>query len=244
MTAQIERIKNKIIALRRKDNGCMLFGASKHRYKLKPTLSEWEILEFEQSHRIRLPEGYRKFINLIGNGGAGPYYGLERLEDGIYADLDYKRPGEFNDLSTEFPFTEAWNIHFKEVVDENDDDSEDKNENKQEDALELHENMYYDPKWANGLLAISNFGCGVSMNLVVNGKEHGHIWVDDRGSDGGIYPDNYFGNTDKIDFLTWYELWLDKSFEELDKMAIMPVDTNNTTNIASDNRPWWKRLWS
>lgn len=39
---------------------------------------------------------------------------------------------------------------------------------------------YYSTKWANGLLKISNYGCGISLNLVVNGKEYGNIWFDDR----------------------------------------------------------------
>lgn len=66
---------------------------------------------------------------------------------------------------------------------------------------------------ANGLLRIANFGCGVSINLVVNGEAYGEIWVDDRCNSNGIYPDFYFGNES-----AWYELWLDISIKEFEKV--------------------------
>lgn len=57
----------------------------------------------------------------------------------------------------------------------------------------------------------------VSINLVVNGPSYGEIWVDDRNNDNGVYPDFYFGNEERLGFLEWYELWLDKSIEEFEK---------------------------
>lgn len=43
-------------------------------------LSESVIVEFEKRHHVRLPDGYREFLLKVGNGGAGPYYGLLPLE--------------------------------------------------------------------------------------------------------------------------------------------------------------------
>ena len=60
-------------------------------------------------------------------------------------------------------------------------------------------------------MRISNFGCGVIINLVVKGPEYGYIWADDRVNNNGIFPDRYFGNTEKLTFLGWYELWLEKA---------------------------------
>jgi hypothetical protein len=34
---------------------------------------------FESTNRIGLPNDYRQFLAMIGNGGAGPFYGLARL---------------------------------------------------------------------------------------------------------------------------------------------------------------------
>lgn len=55
----------------------------------------------------------------------------------------------------------------------------------------------------------------VAIHVVVHGKSCCKIWVDDRANDGGIYPDEYFGNTNRLHFLDWYELWLDLTLEEL-----------------------------
>ena len=67
----------------------------------------------------------------------------------------------------------------------------------------------------NGTIKLSNFGCGITMNLVVKGKEYGNVWVDDRCNDQGIYPDLYSGNKERIEFLDWYEFWLDQSFKKI-----------------------------
>jgi hypothetical protein len=139
----------------------------------------------------------------IGNGGAGPYYGLESLESGVFDDLDYKDKEFLIDPSEDFPHIEAWNLEMS--------DSDNIEYFNQRDEI------YCDTKWISGALRICNFGCGVSMNLVVKGPEYGNIWVDDRCNDGGIYPDHYFGNKNKIGFLTWYELWLDESLKKIAK---------------------------
>jgi hypothetical protein len=38
-----------------------------------------ELAAFESTNRIGLPNDYRQFLAMIGNGGAGPFYGLARL---------------------------------------------------------------------------------------------------------------------------------------------------------------------
>jgi len=50
---------------------------------MNPTLSEEEIQIFERKHGITLPIEYRLFLQLVGNGGGGPYYGLLPLHDEI-----------------------------------------------------------------------------------------------------------------------------------------------------------------
>lgn len=51
--------------------------------RMNPTLSEEEIQSFERKHGITLPIEYRLFLQLVGNGGYGPYYGLLPLHDEI-----------------------------------------------------------------------------------------------------------------------------------------------------------------
>jgi hypothetical protein len=78
--------------LRAADSSFRVFGSEEHRYRLGPPLSETELAAFESANGIRLPEDYRLFLAVVGNGGAGPFYGLEPL-------------GTFGrDLSRPFPF--------------------------------------------------------------------------------------------------------------------------------------------
>lgn len=86
----LARIQAKITALKEKDPDLNLFGSESHAYKLNQPLSNQTLTEFENEHQITLPQDYRAFLEQIGNGGMGPYYGLETLADGLCASLDYK----------------------------------------------------------------------------------------------------------------------------------------------------------
>jgi hypothetical protein len=81
--------------LRMADEGFRVFGAKRHQYRLGPPLSEGELAAFESTNRVRLPEEYRQFLSTTGNGGAGPFYGLEPLGT------------SGGDLSRPFPFVTA-----------------------------------------------------------------------------------------------------------------------------------------
>ena len=47
---------------------------------LRPALAEAAAARFERKHTVVLPAGYRAFLTTLGDGGAGPYYGLEPLD--------------------------------------------------------------------------------------------------------------------------------------------------------------------
>ena len=126
-----------------------------------------------------------------------------KIENALFDDLDYKRPNSLLNPSEPFPHQEPWNLEFKPTVSE---------KNKEE-----YEKQYFEfsKDLMNGVIAICNYGCGISLNLVVNGEEYGNIWSDHRGNDGGICPSFELENKGKITFLNWYELWLDNSFNEI-----------------------------
>src|SRR4051812_7441634 len=102
----IARLKGKLEELKKMDPGCSVFGAKEHQYKLNPCLTEEEILNFEKRFSIILPADYRDFLSLVGNGGAGPGYGLFALEDRIN-DIPLSNPSH---LSKSFPHTSKWNV--------------------------------------------------------------------------------------------------------------------------------------
>jgi hypothetical protein len=67
-------------AWRSSQPGLECFGSHSHRFVLRPPLPEAAATRFEEEHGVLLPEGYRAFLTRLGNGGAGPYYGLLPLE--------------------------------------------------------------------------------------------------------------------------------------------------------------------
>lgn len=226
MNEQLERIETKIEQLKKLDKGFKLFGSLTHRYKLNPTISIEKVRQFETTHNLTLPLEYVNFITQIGNGGVGPFYGLEPFENCLFTDLDYKRQDDLLNPSEPFRHNEIWNLQFKPTVDETE------NEEQYEKELLSFDELYFDKTQLNGVIAICNFGCAISLNLVVNGKEFGNIRTDDRASDNGIYPSRELGNEDKITFLNWYELWLDNS--------IKAVKSEQFDLLKQDKKSWWK----
>lgn len=234
MSEQINRIREKIGHLKKLDKGFSLFGSEKHRYKINSPISLDEVQQFELRYNVTLPKDYVEFITAIGNGGAGPFYGLERLENSLFEDLDYKRPDCLLNPSKPFLHIEPWNLEFTTTIDE------EVNEEEYEKERSKFEEEYFEKEQMNGVIAICNFGCAISINLVVNGQEYGNIWTDDRASDNGIYPSHELGNKQRITFLNWYELWLDNSIKELTSKFSVPKETLGRNNSTS--KPWWK-IW-
>jgi HEAT repeat protein len=76
--AAIHRILDKLA--RARDRGLKCFASDRHRFRLNRPSGELTVRRFERHHGIPLPEDYRAFLRLAGNGGAGPYYGLLPLE--------------------------------------------------------------------------------------------------------------------------------------------------------------------
>lgn len=50
---------------------------------MNPPLDEATLERFEDQHRVKLPPEYRGFLISIGDGGAGPFFGLQRLADSL-----------------------------------------------------------------------------------------------------------------------------------------------------------------
>lgn len=81
--AWVKRILKLLEQARAKEPDFARFGAYSHQYKLVGPANEKAIRKFEEQQGVRLPEEYRDFLMFIGNGSAGPYYGLKALEDDL-----------------------------------------------------------------------------------------------------------------------------------------------------------------
>ena len=175
-------------------------GPDYNKFELNPCLSEDEIHYFEDRHNTILPDDYRQFLLKLGNGGAGPHYGLLKLQSshpkhmiGLPWTQEEWNNQPFDSLSKSFPYTG----------------------NSDEDIIIA--NSFYDDRGNDkdssddtfsGMLVISHQGCTCWNLLVVNGKFKGEIWeYESCSNDSGFTPTNK-------DFATWYMEWLNKFFRK------------------------------
>lgn len=63
------------------DRDFKVFGSCVHKYKFNEVLSEEEINMFEQKATFKLPLILKEFYKNVGNGGAGPSYGIYGLDE-------------------------------------------------------------------------------------------------------------------------------------------------------------------
>jgi hypothetical protein len=88
MVWDAKEIQARLAAIRAADPGLDRFGASRHRHRLGRRLSKGSVTSFESAHGVPLPEAYRSFLLDVGNGGAGPHYGLFPLDGRGMRDLE------------------------------------------------------------------------------------------------------------------------------------------------------------
>ncbi|TWP52094.1 hypothetical protein FKR81_10955 [Lentzea tibetensis] len=81
MENQISRIREKLARAAADPALLESFGAQKHSYRLNPPLAEPDVAAFESEHGIVLPAEYRRFVIELGDGGAGPSYGVAPLRE-------------------------------------------------------------------------------------------------------------------------------------------------------------------
>ena len=180
-----DQIRATLAAIAAADPECTAFGASRHGHRLGPPLAETDVTAFEQQHQITLPASYRGFVLRVGDGGAGPYYGLYRLDRSGTLSLEWDERPVPRQLATPFPHTTLWNP------------------NAAGSESWMTDDEYFDAKWSTGSLIIAEFGCGAFFRLVVSGAARGQVWFDDRAADGGLTPGP--------DFRDWYLSWLESA---------------------------------
>lgn len=222
MTAGPSTWRDRVAELAHRDRDLAVFGSAGHRYRLAPPLPEDHLVEIQHRHGFTVPDDYRTFITATGNGGAGPGYGLwplgywnptdqhlETWEDSGWADLP----------SHPFPHTTPWNLP-DELL--NNAPATDAAWEVLDAYAEKIDGANWQPGLANGAIPIANLGCAIRVLLVVTGTEHGHVWIDDRASDGGIYPAVTEEHPDRMTFTDLYEDWITQATKFLDDGQRLP----------------------
>lgn len=145
-------ILSKIKELKAQDPDCKVFGANLHQFKLNPVLSEQEIVDLETKYLIKLPDDYRWFLMNIGNGGAGPCYGIMKLQESIKEVTSCLDDNEENEESYQ-SFLGA------EFV--------------PPQSVERARRMDY---YVKGMIPVSDAGCCMYYHLCLAGVEKGNMW--------------------------------------------------------------------
>ena len=214
-------IHDGLVLLRESAAAPKVFGAIAHGFRLNPPLPEAEVAAFETEHHVSLPADYRGFLIHLGNGGAGPAYGLFKLGemDGGRGHARWiENNGFVGILAEPFPYADKWNDLTGKP--EFDDAQALAQTNYEYDDLygerldEWEQKHYWNTRHVNGAIPICHLGCALREWLVVTGPEAGHVWCDRRVDDQGLYPLE-IETTTRVTFLRWYRSWLDDALKHL-----------------------------
>jgi len=194
---QLARISQKLRIVQQRPAARKALGEREHGYQLAPCLPEAEVQSFEWTHNVVLPEDYRAFLTRIGNGGAGPYYGVLPLERWAAAPLEY-----FEDARELPPDLLARDSPLRDGL-------------TGIDWLELlggAPQPRFDPqKWHpyQGAITISRLGATYYALLVVTGVTRGRVCSVDLDMQAPKFAP-------QRGFLDWYEAWLDDTLSGKD----------------------------
>lgn len=195
-----KEILEKLDKLRSIDAKFKVFGSEYHKYHLNPPISEKKIIQFERKYKITLPIEYKTFLMEIGNGGAGPYYGvfpLGKYDDGAWIEGQ----SLVGILSKPFPYSSDWN---KPPRLPNEEDYED------EELFDKDYQAAVDEYWKpiDGAIPICHQGCSLRYWLIVSGPETGKIWLDKLAEFSGLKKTTQ-------NFEEWYIAWLEDSLQKV-----------------------------
>ena len=117
--------------------------------RYNPPLPLEEIEAFEKRYGFKLPEEYRKFLLIVGDGG--------KMIDGFNLLKLSELEIDEENIKNDFPLDDAWIWEDDEDNDEEDDDKIGK-------------------VFVNGNIALIDIGCGMTWRIIVSGKLAGEMW--------------------------------------------------------------------
>jgi hypothetical protein len=188
------------LAARAPGDGSSLAGRA-HGYRLREPVDPATLDRAERAIASPLPEGYRHFVTAIGDGGAGPYWGVVPLGEAL--DRLEAFSGDLASLGRDCPLSA--DVDFGEVTGQPDDWDAHVARLESDAAYQAHYDRlteeYSGPLWLDGRLPIIDYGCGDWFFLVVRGPRRGTVWVDSVDGGTGLY-------CLEVDFPTFYGRWL------------------------------------
>jgi len=149
-------------------------------------------------------------ITRIGNGGAGPFYGifpLGSVDDNFDLRSWQENDGLVGTLSKPFPFKAEWN-DLSAMPEEN---LRERDAEEYDRRIEQFDMTYWSSELVNGAVPICHEGCALRIWLFLTGEQAGNLWKDRRSEYTGLMPVR-LENGSPATFAGWYEEWLDKCF--------------------------------
>lgn len=162
------------------------FGASVHRYELRPVLTDLRVAELEAAAGVRLPDDYRDFLLEVGDGGAGPSYGLVPFDQGeqlaIMQGVFSPRGIEPLELpAKERAPSEPGLSRGRAPLEPKPEAATAEGSGPTSPAAASSSSSGLRPPlllpW-HGVVLLSHLGCGYLAYLVVEGPHRGEVWLD------------------------------------------------------------------
>ncbi|GIG68095.1 SMI1/KNR4 family protein [Phytomonospora endophytica] len=220
-------IAARLAELREADTGRSVFGSSTHGHTTGGPVDPALLARVEELAGVRLPEHYRAFLTTVGDGGAGPYYGITPLADALAWITD---GWGAEVLGADSPLT--GDVDFTELLDGPEDWEEHaallESDPEYEAGFERLKEEYLGEPWCNGRLPIAEYGCGDWYFLVLRGPRRGSLWVDCVVGGSGMY-------CLEVDFGTWYSRWLDDTLDRVGRDDFAPENAVYSVLRHGDN---------
>ena len=216
VVSRLSTIQKKLYQLIETDKDFKVFGSNEpwngHHYILNPALSDEDLAGFEKYMNVTLPDEYRSFLNKIADGGAGPFYGLYSLNEGVEK-LGIAEDAPRQDYVAhfvKFPITREESTRYVDKLLKS--DKERKVYFDRDDYPEYTPALgSYTTNCIPGVIYLSEYGCGGYYVLVVEGDCYGEVWYTQEGHLAPLINSN--GTI--FSFFDWYEYWLDKSLQQV-----------------------------
>jgi hypothetical protein len=232
LTFEKSVVLRRLAELDRRDPGREIFGSCVHQYKINPPLPTSLAEAVEGLHGISLPEDYRSFITEVGNGGAGPYYGLFPFGKYGYSSdfFDWDDAGLIGDLSKPFSLEtvlidpaslsayleeiDRWLLDLPEAEEPNRPSDTPLGEDRQQEGCDGRaDGAGATTTVVNGAIPICHMGCGHLQWLAIRGEQRGFVWNDWRAEDRGMTP-VLGASGNPVAFGEWYMGWVNDSIRK------------------------------
>ncbi|MDE6732156.1 MAG: SMI1/KNR4 family protein [Oscillospiraceae bacterium] len=154
-----------------------LFGAMKHKYALNPPVDRALVESAEERYGFSFPRDYFEFITEVGDGGAGPEYGIDPFAEFISESNTMNGYAEAYRKSLAVPFAprqmrpdEVEEFAFSRESYE-----------KEPDKYFVYQKENDDYDWdTDGFYILGTYGCQWDFALITAGERRGQVFDTDN----------------------------------------------------------------